>query len=91
MEWLALAGGLLVPLAYWLGRRAGRVAESVMMDLGGPLPPEVAEDRFIVVARLDRGSRARQMYECGEPGAGEVLELWDGATCRGRKIGAPPT
>lgn len=82
---IGVLGWLCVPVAYWVGTRASKP-----LVQGGPVPPEVEPDRFVVVARLSRGGRARQMFERGTPGEGEALELWDGATCRGRKSG-PPT
>ena len=82
----ALVGYAGWPLCYWLGSRARSAAPDAMAALEAEAPPEgVGVSRFLVVARTNSGSRARQMFENGAAGAGESLEIWDGETCRGRK------
>jgi hypothetical protein len=83
---VALAGYLGWPVCYWLGRRAQPAVPDAMAALEAEAPPEgVGSSRFLVVARTNSGSRARQMFENGAAGTGESLEIWDGETCRGRK------
>ena len=86
--WLvvALAGYLGWPVCYWWGSRATSVAPDAPQTLEAEaLPDGVGSARFLVVARTNSGSRARQMFENGSAGPDEALEIWDGETCRGRK------
>jgi hypothetical protein len=83
MMWAVLAAILAWPLMAYAGYRLGVKARPDL--LGVKVPPEATDGRFLVVARTSSGARARQMYERGLAGPGESLELWDGATCRGRK------
>lgn len=86
MAWVALGLFLCIPVALWAGYRAG--VKSVP-----PAPAYALADtpstgqRFRVVLTTQAGSRARKMYEAAVVGSDEVLELWDGEACRGRKAG----
>ena len=85
MDWLLIAAFLGWPAAWYLGFRMRELkAPEPSMDA----PPGAAEDRFLVVARLGSGARARQMFERATVAPNEAIELWDGLTCRGRK-GSP--
>ena len=43
------------------------------------------DGRYRVIQTTKDGRRARLMFERGRPGPGEVLEVYDGPHCRGRK------
>ncbi len=84
MDWLLIAAFLGWPLMWWFGTRQAK-EQAAERTLAMETPPQVEEGRFLVVARTASGARARKMFELGKAGAGEVLELWDGPNCRGRK------
>lgn len=81
---LEILGYLCWPLVFlvghWVAKRPVEPVEPAM-----EAPPGAVEGRFLVVARTPSGARARQMFERGQAGKGETLELWDGITCRGQK------
>lgn len=86
MAWVALGLFCALPLMGWYAYTLGRRA----------VPPAVTQEvveapgeaqRFRVTLNTRVGSRARKMYEAGQVGVDEVLELWDGEACRGRKLG----
>lgn len=78
MTWLLLVGFGAWPLLVWVGYRLRPKA----LPSTSPL---VSDGRFLVVLRTAKGARARQMLERAQVGEDEVMELWDGDTCRGRK------
>lgn len=82
MDWLLVVAFLGWVPAWYAGYRMHKPVERT---LAMEAPPESQDGRFLVVARTSSGARARQMYERGQAGKGESLELWDGITCRGRK------
>lgn len=82
MDWLGMIGYLCWPVVFLVGHRVGGKPVPPALEA----PPSGSEDkRFLVVARTASGSRAKQMFERASVGATEVIELWDGPTCRGRK------
>lgn len=84
MDWVWVVGFLGWPVMWWFGYMQAK--EKVQEPtLAGALPPQDDTGRFLVVARLKSGARARQILERAKVGDGEVVELWDGDTCRGRK------
>ncbi len=82
MDWLWIAGFLGWPVMWWWGHTQ---AKEKPPTLAGELPPQDGTGRFLVVARVRSGARARQIFERATVGEREAVELWDGSTCRGRK------
>lgn len=81
---LALGGAAGTAFGVWWSRRAPDRA--VVVVNGAPLP----DRKWRVLQDTPSGARARQMFERGIPGTGEVIELWGDGMRRGQKEGPNP-